>query len=84
MAKSEVAKQSAGRVELALIPPSKFFMVVDLNNNFAQGPIESLDEAKYKAAEQAAVAVGAKPVGIFQFVGGVTKEQHPLYWQEAT
>lgn len=80
--RSEVAVPS-GRSELQLVPPTKFHAVIDLNNNFAIAPIDTLEEAKYKAAELAAAATGPKPIGIFQYVGGVTKEQRPLFWQEA-
>lgn len=69
---------------MALIPPTKFFAVIDLNNNYAVAPVDTMEEAKYKAAELASAATGPKPVGIFQYVGGVTKEQRPLYWQEAS
>lgn len=75
-------KQVSRPAELSLIPPSQFFMVIDMNTNAVSGPFNTQDEAKYKAAEVMVSSRGPKPVGVFQYVGGVSRQQEPIYWNE--
>lgn len=78
-----MANEVAKRTEMHLVPPTKFHIVVDLNTSLVWGPFNTLDEAKYKAAEVAAGQRGPKPVGVFQYVGGVENERKPIFWTDA-
>jgi hypothetical protein len=74
--------QRAEPQAMELAPAKVFWVVVDLNTMHAAGPYNTIDEARYKAAELASQNRGLRPVGVFEYKGGVTTKAEPLFWND--